>query len=56
MESLSNLEMNLQDIRQDPMQSFKILQEFYRILISSWKDPTVLLIRSYQILQDPTVS
>ena len=42
MESLSNLE--------------KILQEFYGILISSGKDPTVLYTRSYKILKDPTVS
>ena len=42
METLSNLERILQDIRQDPMQSYKILQTFYGILISSGKDPTVL--------------
>ena len=41
-ESLLNLEKILQDIRQDPMQSYKILQEFYEILISSGNDPTVL--------------
>ena len=35
METLSNLEKILQDIRQDPMQSYKILQTFYGILISS---------------------
>ena len=42
METLSNLERILQDIRQDPTQSYKILQTFYGILISSGKDPTVL--------------
>ena len=42
METLSNLERILQDIRQEPMQSYKILQTFYGILISSGKDPTVL--------------
>ena len=42
MESLSNLEKISQDNIQDPMQSYKILQEFYGILISSGKDPTVL--------------
>ena len=31
----------MEDIRQDPVQSYKILQEFYGILISSWEDPTV---------------
>ena len=35
METLSNLERILQDIRQDPMQSYEILQEMYGILISS---------------------
>ena len=35
MESLSNLDKILQDNRQDPMQSYNILQEFYLILISS---------------------
>ena len=35
MESLSTLEKILQDNRQDPMQSYKIQQEFYGILISS---------------------
>ena len=56
MESLSNLEKILQDNRQDHIKSNKILQEFYGILISSWKHPTVLYTRSYEILQDPTVS
>ena len=42
MESLSNLERILQDNRQNPMQSYKILQEIYAILMSSEKDPTVL--------------
>ena len=42
METLSNLERILQDIRQDPMQSYKILQTFYGILISSGKGLTVL--------------
>ena len=42
MESLSNLDKILQDARQDTVQSYKILQEFYGILISSWNDPTVL--------------
>ena len=42
METLSNLERILQDIRQDPMHSYKIQQEFYGMLISSGKDPTVL--------------
>ena len=56
MESLSSLEKILQDNRQDPMQSSKILQEFYGILISSGQDPTVLYTRSYKILKDPTVS
>ena len=39
MKSLSTLEKILQDNRQDPMQSYKILQEFYGILISFGKDP-----------------
>ena len=42
MESLSTLENILHDDRLDPMQSKKILEEFYRILIRSGKDPTVL--------------
>ena len=42
MESVSNLNKILQDTRQDTVQSYKILHEFYGILISSWKDPTVL--------------
>ena len=42
MESFSNLEKILQDIRQDPMQSNKILQEFYGILITSGKDSIIL--------------
>ena len=42
MESLSNLDKILQDNRQDPMQSYKILQEFCGILINSGKDPTEL--------------
>ena len=42
VESLSTLENILHDDRLDPMQSKKILEEFYRILISSGKDPTVL--------------
>ena len=41
METLSNLEKKPQDNRQDPMQSYKILQKFYEILICSVKDPTV---------------
>ena len=56
MESLLNLGKILQDNRQDPMQSYKVLQEFYGILISSWKDRTVLDRRSYELPQDPTVS
>ena len=36
------MENILQDNRQDPLQSYKILDEFYGILISSGKDPTVL--------------
>ena len=31
MESISNLEKILRDNRQDPMQSYRILQEFYEI-------------------------
>ena len=42
MESLSTLENILRDDRLDPMQSKKILEEFYRILIRSGKDPAVL--------------
>ena len=42
MESLSSLEKILQVYRQEPMQSHKILQEFYEILISSGNDPRVL--------------
>ena len=45
----------LQGNRQDPMESYKILQELYGILSSSGNDPTVLY-RSYEILQDPTVT
>ena len=56
MESLSNIKKIMQDNRQDPMQYYKILKEFCRILISFGKDPTVLQTRSYEILQDPTVS
>ena len=37
-----NLEKILEDNRQDPIQSYKTLQEFFGILISSGKDPTVL--------------
>ena len=55
MESLANLKI-LQDNRQDPMQSCKILQKFYGILTSSGKAPTVLQTRSYEILQDHTLS
>ena len=54
MEFLSNLNKIMRDNTQDPMQYYKILQEFYRILISFGKDPIVL--RSYKMLQDPTVS
>ena len=42
MESLSNLETILEDNRQDPIQTYETLQEFFGILISSGKDPTVL--------------
>ena len=56
MESFSNLDKILQDIRKDPMQSYKILQEFYGILISSRKGPTVLYTRLYEIFQDPRES
>ena len=42
MESLSNLDKILQDNRQDSMQCYKILREFYGIFINSDKDPTVL--------------
>ena len=42
MESLANLGKILQDTTQDTVQSYKIVQEFYGILISSGKDPTVL--------------
>ena len=42
MESLSNLEKILQGNRQDPMESYKILEELYGILIGSGNDPTVL--------------
>ena len=42
METLSNLEKKPQDNRQDPMQSYKILQKLYGILTSSGKDPTLL--------------
>ena len=56
MESLSNLENILQDNRQDPLQSYKILQVFSEILITCENDPRVLQTRSYEILQDPTVS
>ena len=56
METLSNLERILQDIRQDPTQSYKILQTFYGILISSGKDPTVLQTRLYESLEDLPVS
>ena len=41
-ESLSNLGKIPQDIRQDPIQSYNILQEIYGILISSGNDPRVL--------------
>ena len=50
------MENILKDNRQDPLQSYKILDEFYGILISSGKDPTVLQTRSFEIPQDPTVS
>ena len=56
MESLPNLKKILRDNRQDPLQSYKILQELCKILIISGKDPTVLRPRLYKILQDPTVS
>ena len=42
IESLSNLKKIVQGNRKDPMQSYKILQEFYGIFISSEKHPTVL--------------
>ena len=42
MESMLNLEMILRVYGQDPMKAYKILQEFYGILISSGNDPTVL--------------
>ena len=42
MESILTLENILHDDRLDPMQSKKILEKFYRILISFGKDPTVL--------------
>ena len=42
IEFLSNLEKILQDNRQDPLQSSKILQNIYGILICSGKDPTLL--------------
>ena len=42
MESLSNLENILQDNRQDPLQSYKILQVFSEILITYGNDPRVL--------------
>ena len=42
MESFSKLEKILKDNRQDPIQSYKILQEFCGILISFGKDYTVL--------------
>ena len=42
IESLSSLEKILQVYRQDPMQSHKILQEFYGIRLSSANDPRVL--------------
>ena len=42
MESLSNLENILQDNRQDPLQSYKILQVFSEMLITSGNDPRVL--------------
>ena len=41
MESLSNLKI-LQDNRQDPLQSYKILQVFSEILITCENDPRVL--------------
>ena len=37
MESLLNMEKILQDNRQDPMQSHKIVQQFYEILSQLWK-------------------
>ena len=42
LEPLSNLGKILKDNRQDSMQSYNILQEFYGILISSGNSPTVL--------------
>ena len=42
METLSTLEKILRDNRQDPMEAYKILQQFYGMLISFLKDPTVL--------------
>ena len=55
MESLSNLGKIPQDNRQDPKQSYKILQQIYGVLISSGNDPTVLSTSfgSYSILEDP---
>ena len=56
MDSLLNLAKILQDNRQDPMQSYEIVREFYGILISSGKHRTILWTISYEILQDPIVS
>ena len=52
---ISNLEKILQGNKQDPMQSYKILEKLYGILINFGKDTSVLLTRSYEILHDPTV-
>ena len=67
MESFSNLDKIFRDNRQDPMQSYKILQEFYEILIllekilqyytqdqikTCWTLPYP--IKSYKIVKDPT--
>ena len=42
MKFLWNLEKILQDNSQDAMQPYKILKEFYGVLINPGKDPTVL--------------
>ena len=56
MKFFLNLEKILQDNKQDPMLSYKILEEFYGILVSSGKEPPVLRTRSFEILQDPRES
>ena len=42
MEYLLILEKIVEDNREDPVQSYKILQDFYGLLTCSAKDPTVL--------------